>query len=102
MIGSFLFFTLLITETCADQQQWNFQTQKCALKNAGKELVPPYDVGFLRSGTYLNLNLGRAVGRPQNLRGGGVAIQDLFKSFARHPELVLGTIRILVSVMCTF
>ena len=77
MIGSFLFLTLLITETCADQQQWNFQTEKYALKNAGKELVPPYDVGFLRSGTYLYFSLGRAEGRPENLRGGGVAIQDL-------------------------
>jgi len=52
MIGSFLFLTLLITETCADQQQWNFQTEKYTLKNAGKELVPPYDVGFLRSGLW--------------------------------------------------
>ena len=77
IIGSVLFFTLLITETCADQQQWNFQTQKYALKNAGKELVPPYDVGFCRSGTYIYLNLGRNVGRPENLRGGVVAIQDL-------------------------
>ena len=27
--------------------------------------------------TYTYLNLGRVVGRPENLRGGGVAIQDL-------------------------
>ena len=70
IIGSVLFFTRLITETFADQQQWNFQTQKYALKNAGKELVPPYDVGFLRSGTYLYLNLGRVVGKHENLIGG--------------------------------
>ena len=43
---SVVFLTLLITETIADQQQWNFQTQKYALKNAGKELVPLYDIGF--------------------------------------------------------
>ena len=46
LVTSVVFLTLLITETIADQQQWNFQTQKYALKNAGKELVPLYDIGF--------------------------------------------------------
>ena len=50
IITSILFLTLLITETLADQQQWNFQTQKYSLKNAKKELIPPYNVGFCRSG----------------------------------------------------
>ena len=102
IVGSVLFFTLLITETCADQQQWNFQTQKYALKNAGKELVPPYDVGFLRSGTYLFLNLGRAVVRPENLRGGGGSSNPRPFSFAGHPELAFRTIRIFVSMKCHF
>ena len=57
-IASILFLTLLVTETCADQQQWNFQNQKYALKNAGKDLVPPYDVGFIRSGMDLDHNKG--------------------------------------------
>ena len=52
LVTSVVFLTLLITETIADQQQWNFQTQKYALKNAGKELVPPYDIGFCRSGLW--------------------------------------------------
>ena len=74
IVASVLFLTLLITETCADQQQWNFQTEKYALKNAGKELVPPFDTGFCRSGTYVLLTYifwGRAVGRSENMRGGG-------------------------------
>jgi len=52
IIAFVLFLTLLITETLADQQQWNFQTQKYDLKNAKKELVPPYDAGFCRSGLW--------------------------------------------------
>ena len=31
-----LFATMLVTETLADQQQWNFQNKKHALKKAGK------------------------------------------------------------------
>jgi len=47
-----LFATMLVTETLADQQQWNFQNKKHALKKAGKDLPEPYSDGFLHSGLW--------------------------------------------------
>ena len=35
-VASILFLSMLVTETLADQQQWNFQNKKHALKKAGK------------------------------------------------------------------
>ena len=52
IVASLTFLTLLVGETLADQQQWNFQTKKYALKNAGKPLPPPYSDGFLKSGLW--------------------------------------------------
>ena len=45
-----LFF--LVTETIADQQQWNFHKQKNKAKAMGGELPEPYRKGFLDSGLW--------------------------------------------------
>jgi len=47
---SFLLF--LILETCADQQQWNYQTKKYELINGKKKLYGIYQVGFLHTGLF--------------------------------------------------
>ena len=52
IVASVTFLTLLVGETLADQQQWNFQTKKYSLKNAGNPLPPPYSDGFLKSGLW--------------------------------------------------
>jgi steroid 5-alpha reductase family enzyme len=43
---------LVIIETIADQQQWNFQTEKHRRLNAGEKLTPPYDKGFVHTGLW--------------------------------------------------
>jgi steroid 5-alpha reductase family enzyme len=43
---------LVVIETIADQQQWNFQHEKYRLKRSGKSLPPPYDKGFLDTGLW--------------------------------------------------
>lgn len=47
-----LFLAFVITETIADQQQYNFQTEKYRLKGAGKTLPEPYSSGFCTSGLW--------------------------------------------------
>lgn len=46
------FIGLLVMETVADQQQWNFQNEKHRQIKAGKTLVPPYSHGFIQSGLW--------------------------------------------------
>lgn len=43
---------LVIVETVADQQQWNFQKEKRRLKASGKPLPAEYQKGFLASGLW--------------------------------------------------
>lgn len=43
---------MVIVETVADQQQWNFQKEKYRLKAAGKPLPPQYQKGFVASGLW--------------------------------------------------
>ncbi len=43
---------LVVVETVADQQQWNFQQEKQRLKATGKPLPPDYRKGFLDSGLW--------------------------------------------------
>lgn len=48
-----LFVVLLLGETTADQQQWNFQTAKYALLNAKQSIAnTPYAKGFVTSGLW--------------------------------------------------
>lgn len=47
-----LFLAFVITETIADQQQYNFQTEKYRLKQTGKTLPEPYSSGFCTSGLW--------------------------------------------------
>ncbi len=47
-----LFLGLVIWETIADQQQWNFQTEKHRRINAGETLTAPYDKGFTHTGLW--------------------------------------------------
>ena len=42
----------VIYETIADQQQWNFQTKKYELLNAGERLSEPYSKGFTHNGLW--------------------------------------------------
>jgi len=42
----------IIIETIADQQQWNFQREKCRLLEAGEELPEPYNKGFADHGLW--------------------------------------------------
>ena len=51
-ILAFLLVGFVITETIADQQQWNFQTQKHKKKNAGKSLNAEQTQGFISSGLW--------------------------------------------------
>ncbi|ORY52478.1 hypothetical protein BCR33DRAFT_318612 [Rhizoclosmatium globosum] len=49
------FVVLLVIETVADQQQWNFQEKKWGMIKAGKKvenLPAPYNLGFLTSGLF--------------------------------------------------
>jgi len=43
---------LVVMETVADQQQWNFQNEKHRRKNAGEKPVEPYAAGFVQSGLW--------------------------------------------------
>ena len=47
-----LLVVFVIIETIADQQQWNFQTQKHKKKNAGKALNAEQTQGFISSGLW--------------------------------------------------
>lgn len=47
-----LMLLFLVLETIADQQQWNFQTEKHRRRNAGEPLTPPYDKGFCDTGLW--------------------------------------------------
>lgn len=47
-----LFLGLVAFETIADQQQWNFQNRKHALKNSGQELPEKYGKGFIAEGLW--------------------------------------------------
>ncbi|KAJ3082759.1 hypothetical protein HDU99_001662 [Rhizoclosmatium hyalinum] len=54
-IAACLFVVLLVIETVADQQQWNFQEKKWGMIKAGKKvenLPAPYNLGFLTSGLF--------------------------------------------------
>lgn len=46
------FLWLVAYETLADQQQWNYQTEKYRRKHAGEPLEPPYDKGFTHTGLW--------------------------------------------------
>jgi steroid 5-alpha reductase family enzyme len=48
--GLMLFF--IVTETIADQQQWNYHRQKNHLRNQGGELPHPYSKGFVDTGLW--------------------------------------------------
>ena len=52
IIAACLFISLLIIETIADQQQYQFQTEKYRRITAGKTLTEPYSKGFLSSGLW--------------------------------------------------
>ena len=43
---------LVVIETIADQQQWDFQNEKYRLKRSGKPLPPPFDKGFVDTGLW--------------------------------------------------
>jgi len=47
-----LFLALVVTETVADPQQWEFHRTKQKLKKAGGELPEPYRSGFVRNGLW--------------------------------------------------
>ena len=47
-----LFLLFLILETIADQQQYNFQTEKYKRIAANEKLVEPYSKGFIQSGLW--------------------------------------------------
>lgn len=47
-----LFIVLVIVETIADQQQWNFQTEKYRRIQAGESLSDEYKAGFISSGLW--------------------------------------------------
>lgn len=47
-----LFWILLIVETIADQQQWNFQAEKYSWIKSGKPVPEPYASGFLKTGLF--------------------------------------------------
>jgi steroid 5-alpha reductase family enzyme len=47
-----LMFFFIVFETLADIQQWNFQSAKHVLINAGKELTGDYKKGFLDKGLW--------------------------------------------------
>lgn len=47
-----LFVAFVITETIADQQQWNFHNEKKKIIETGKELPEMYKKGFVSSGLW--------------------------------------------------
>lgn len=47
-----VFIGFLAIETIADQQQWNYQTEKYRLKKTGEKLQGEYAVGFIRTGLW--------------------------------------------------
>jgi steroid 5-alpha reductase family enzyme len=47
-----VFIGFLAIETIADQQQWNYQTEKYRKKNAGEKLEGEFAVGFIRTGLW--------------------------------------------------
>jgi len=47
-----LVIVLVVIETVADQQQWNFQKEKYRLKASGEPLPPEYRKGFVDSGLW--------------------------------------------------
>lgn len=47
-----IFVVLVITETIADQQQWNYQREKRQRQAAGLDLGPLYGKGFVHSGLW--------------------------------------------------
>lgn len=49
---AFVLIALVVIETIADQQQWNYQTEKCRRKNAGEKLNGEYAIGFIRTGLF--------------------------------------------------
>ncbi|KAJ3024442.1 UNVERIFIED_CONTAM: hypothetical protein HDU68_008151 [Siphonaria sp. JEL0065] len=54
-VALILFVGLLVLETVADQQQWNFQETKWGMIKEGKkleDLPAPYNVGFLTTGLF--------------------------------------------------
>lgn len=51
-IGTVSFLVFLMIESIADQQQWNYQTKKYSLINAGKPLLGVYNVGFIHTGLF--------------------------------------------------
>ena len=46
------FLWLLLLETVADQQQYEFQTAKWSRINSGQQLEPPYSTGFVTWGLF--------------------------------------------------
>jgi steroid 5-alpha reductase family enzyme len=52
IILSLCFIALLVIETVADQQQWNFQTEKYRRRNAGEDAGPVYGKGFVHTGLW--------------------------------------------------
>jgi steroid 5-alpha reductase family enzyme len=51
LIGAVL-IGLIVVETIADQQQWEFQTEKYRRKNAGEKLEGEYAIGFITKGLF--------------------------------------------------
>jgi steroid 5-alpha reductase family enzyme len=47
-----LVIVLIVIETIADQQQWNFQTEKYRQKDAGEKLEGEYANGFISKGLF--------------------------------------------------
>lgn len=54
-LAAVLFLGFVVLETIADQQQWNYQTEKCRRKAAGEPLTGDYAKGFLDTGLWAKL-----------------------------------------------
>jgi steroid 5-alpha reductase family enzyme len=54
-LAAALFLGLVVFETIADQQQWNYQTEKYRRKAAGEPLTGDYAKGFLDTGLWARL-----------------------------------------------
>eukprot|EP00761_Pharyngomonas_kirbyi_P014699 gb/GECH01014729.1/.p1 GENE.gb/GECH01014729.1/~~gb/GECH01014729.1/.p1 ORF type:complete len:321 (+),score=20.73 gb/GECH01014729.1/:1-963(+) len=52
VLATTLFLLCLLGETVADQQMWNFQSEKYRRKNNNEPLTGEYSVGFLRTGLW--------------------------------------------------
>jgi steroid 5-alpha reductase family enzyme len=46
------FLGFLILESIADQQQWDYQSEKYRIINTNKSLISPYKEGFIQSGLF--------------------------------------------------